>query len=196
MKGADVLEDLARYARERTEESETLSRFRALLERTQSPFSRAQYQPGHLTCSACVLSADGARAVLLHHAKLGRWLQPGGHIEAGDAAPLASARREVLEESGLRELDALPSPDGTWLLDLDIHTIPAHGAEPLHLHYDLRYALLVRSADVLLRSEESDSLRWVEISRLRELTDEESVRRLVDRAQQRFRNGQGVLPAR
>lgn len=188
MKAAEILEELARHARERAEDSETIARFRALLERTPSPFSRAQYSPGHLTCSACVLSADGARAVLLHHAKLGRWLQPGGHVEAGDAAPLDAARREVFEESGLRELDALASPGGGWLLDLDVHPIPARGSEPEHLHYDLRYAFALRGGDALLRSEESSPLRWVEVSRLRELTDEESITRLVARAQERFRN--------
>lgn len=39
--------------------------------------------------------------VLLHrHAKLGRWLPPGGHIEANEL-PDDAARREALEETGV-----------------------------------------------------------------------------------------------
>ena len=39
--------------------------------------------------------------VLLHrHAKLGKWLPPGGHIEQ-DETPPEAARREVKEETGL-----------------------------------------------------------------------------------------------
>lgn len=39
--------------------------------------------------------------VLLHlHKKLGRWLQPGGHIEL-DEGPIEAALREAKEETGL-----------------------------------------------------------------------------------------------
>src|SRR5438105_1836856 len=40
--------------------------------------------------------------VLLHyHRKLGKWLPPGGHIEDNEL-PDQAARREVLEETGIR----------------------------------------------------------------------------------------------
>jgi ADP-ribose pyrophosphatase YjhB (NUDIX family) len=56
--------------------------------------------PTHLTASAIVVGEEG---VLLHlHKKLGMWLQPGGHIEAGEA-PWDAAAREVLESRDLRE---------------------------------------------------------------------------------------------
>ena len=43
----------------------------------------------------------GEPRVLLHeHARLGRWLPPGGHIEPGEL-PDEAALREVLEETGL-----------------------------------------------------------------------------------------------
>lgn len=42
------------------------------------------------------------RRVLLHyHRKLGKWLPPGGHIEANEL-PDDAAVREVLEETGIR----------------------------------------------------------------------------------------------
>ncbi len=182
-----VLALLADYARERPAEGALLARFRALVAHTPAPFSRAQFEPGHITCSACVLSRDGARVVLLYHGKLARWLQPGGHLEAGDRGPLAAALREVREEAGLAELELLPGPDGSSLLDVDIHPIPARGAEAAHLHYDLRFALRARESERLRASAESRALRWVEVARLAELTDEESVTRLAARAQERAR---------
>jgi ADP-ribose pyrophosphatase YjhB (NUDIX family) len=42
-----------------------------------------------------------ARVLLLYHPKIGLWLPPGGHVEAGEL-PDAAAVREVLEETGVR----------------------------------------------------------------------------------------------
>jgi 8-oxo-dGTP pyrophosphatase MutT (NUDIX family) len=123
--------------------------------------------------------------LLVHHARLGRWLQPGGHVEPGDASPIASARREVLEECGLAELD----PIGSAPIDLDVHEIPGRGQEPGHLHYDLRYAFAVSGTPALRQSEESIALRWVAADGLGELTDELSVTRLVARAVAALRGG-------
>lgn len=55
----------------------------------------------HLTASGLIVDA-GARAVLLvHHRKLDGWVQPGGHLESGDATLRAAAIRELSEETGL-----------------------------------------------------------------------------------------------
>lgn len=186
MKPSELLAELALYARERGREQDApvVARFRQLLTRTAAPLSRAQFEPGHITCSACVLSADGGEVLLLHHAKLRRWLQPGGHVEPGDVAPLAAALREVREESGLASLALLPGPGGGALVDVDIHEIPARGPDPAHLHYDLRCALRACGDARLRESEESTALRWVPLARLPELTDELSVTRLVARSRE------------
>lgn len=185
MSPGGVLEELAIHAREHPEDGAVLARFRALLEDTTAPFSREQFRPGHLTCSACVLGGGGAHVLLLHHVRLDRWLQPGGHVEPGDGTPLAGALRELREESGLSVLAPLAGSGGSALVDLDIHEIPARGAEPDHLHFDLRYAFAVRGNPSLVRSEESTALRWISVAHLGELTDEESVTRLVARARAR-----------
>ena len=182
VKRAEVSAELARHAAAHPEDDAVIARFARLLEDTPAPFSRDQARPGHLTCSACVIDASRTHVLLLHHARLGRWLQPGGHAEPGDATPLAGALRELREESGLDDAAPLCGAAGSALVDLDVHDIPARGAEPAHLHYDLRYAFAAHGRPTLRLSGESIALRWVEIARLRELTDEESVTRLVARA--------------
>lgn len=114
-----------------------LDEMRALIG-TPAPFSRDQFDPGHLTASAFVTSAGGTELLLVHHAKLDLWIQPGGHFELGDVDLWGAARREIAEETGL---DALDLPDGPVLLDIDIHEIPALRGEPPHRHYDLRVHL-------------------------------------------------------
>ena len=53
----------------------------------------------HFTVAVFVVHAG--RVLLHYHRKLGRWLPPGGHIEDNEL-PDDAARREVLEETGVR----------------------------------------------------------------------------------------------
>ena len=120
--------------------------------RHTDPFDRA-IPEGHFTGSGLVMSEDGAAVLLLHHTKLQRWLQPGGHGEPGEALGEIVAAREVAEETGLqpRLHPTAPRP-----FDVDIHTIPARNLDPKHEHLDLRY-LFVADPSQVLRSEAADT---------------------------------------
>jgi len=137
------------------------ARILQLLEASAEPFSRHQYEPGHITTSAFVLDPARRNVLLIFHEKFERWLQPGGHVEEADADALASARREVHEETGLSEL----VPVEPSLLDVDVHAIPARADQPAHEHFDVRF--LFRSAE-LRASAGSDArdVRWVPIAQL------------------------------
>src|SRR5262249_54966902 len=131
---------------------------------------------GHLTGSGFVLDATRGKVLLLHHGKLNRWLQPGGHGE-GETDPRLIALREIEEETGLSAADLSPFPDER-LLDVDVHPIPARKSEPAHDHLDLRYGFVARPGAQPRLSEESRDLRWFELDRLPPGVDE-SVRRAV-----------------
>lgn len=101
-------------------------------------FARAT-MPGHVTASAIVLNASG-EVLLIHHKAIGRWFQPGGHLDPADPTLPAAARREAAEETGIAPADlhlADPAP-----IHIDIHPIPANPRkhEGPHHHYDIRYA--------------------------------------------------------
>src|SRR5436190_16951651 len=86
-------------------EADSIARFRTEWDRLDDAFAE-DADPVHVTASAIV---TGRRGVVLHlHKRLGIWLQPGGHIHAGEM-PWDAARREVFEETGL---DAR-HPEGT-----------------------------------------------------------------------------------
>jgi 8-oxo-dGTP pyrophosphatase MutT (NUDIX family) len=55
----------------------------------------------HITASAIVVSDAGDKVALHMHKRLNMWLQPGGHIEAGETAA-QGALREAEEEIRLR----------------------------------------------------------------------------------------------
>lgn len=125
------------------------------------PLRRDHFAPGHFTASAFVLAPDRAALLLVHHRKLDRWLQPGGHVEATDGDLLAAARREVLEETGIAELD-LEQPGS---FDLDVHPIPALGLELPHEHFDVRFLFRAGTSELRL-SAESKAVRWVPLAEL------------------------------
>jgi len=129
---------------------------------------------GHLTGSAWIVSADRRRTLLTHHAKLGKWLQLGGHAD-GDADLLAVALREAREESGL----TLLKPVRLGLFDVDRHRIPARGDEPEHWHHDLRFMIEADPSEPLVVSNESKALSWVDVAAVGSLNPEESMARMV-----------------
>lgn len=142
-------------------------------------FARSHFAPGHFTASAFVLSPDATSLLLILHRRLGRWLQPGGHVEPGDESVPAAARREVAEETGLVDLDEpAVGAGGGALLDLDVHPIPAHGAEPAHEHFDVRVLLRARSA-VLAPGPDVGGARWVPLAEVAAAMTDESVRRVA-----------------
>lgn len=146
----------------------------------QQACERAHFTPGHFTASAFVLSPDRRDLVLIHHKKLGIWVQPGGHVEPTDEDLLGSARREVLEEVGLSDLQSLAAPRESPLFDVDIHMIPARKADPAHEHFDVRFAFVAPTRN-LVHSEEVADLRWVPLDEVRQMGTDQSVLRAVEK---------------
>ena len=120
--------------------------------RLDDPFDQ-ELDPVHATGSAVVIGPRGV--VLLKHKRLGLWLQPGGHIDAGET-PWDAALREAHEETGLdvsfADVDAAGVPR---LVHVDVHT----GGRG-HTHLDLRYLLDGGDADPAPPEDESQEIGW------------------------------------
>jgi 8-oxo-dGTP pyrophosphatase MutT (NUDIX family) len=148
----------------------------ALCDSVADPLSRTTVAPGHFTASAFILSPDERALLLILHAKLGRWLQPGGHIDEGDADLVSAARREVREEVGIDTLELL---QGTPI-DIDVHDIPARAHEGPHQHFDLRYLFRAPSLHFEAASD-AKAARWVPLTEIDESFADGSVARVVDK---------------
>jgi 8-oxo-dGTP pyrophosphatase MutT (NUDIX family) len=129
-------------------EVDAKNRFLAELDRLSDPFDE-NADPTHITASAIVV---GARGTVLHlHKRLGRWMQPGGHVDPGETPPNA-ARRETIEELGL----TVEHPaGGPRLIHVDVHE-----AALGHTHLDLRYLLIGPADDPDPPPGESPEARW------------------------------------
>lgn len=182
-----LLELLLRYAQRHPEEAACVDRVRHLVESRTDCFERTTL-PGHLTGSAFVVSADGREVLLVHHRKLDRWLQPGGHAD-GENDLARVALREAREETGLDALQFL-DPDGAGSeptpLDIDVHAIPARPGEPPHEHHDVRFLLAARTGEKARTSEESYAVRWFPIDELASLDADESLLRMARKTRALF----------
>ena len=144
---ADLRRQIAAQAPVDARHASAIEQFVAALDRLPAPLDQSA-DPTHVTASAIVV---GPRGTVLHkHKRLGLWLQPGGHIDAGETPPDAAVR-EVLEETGMR---VAHPPTGPALVHVDVH--PAGS----HVHLDLRYLLDAGDQEPCPPPGESQDVAW------------------------------------
>jgi hypothetical protein len=157
------------------EEQEAKKTILTFIDKYPNCFERS-LEVGHITASSWLLNKDNTHALMMHHAKLGIWVQLGGHCD-GNPNPLEVSIKEAQEESGINSIVAL-SPA---IFDIDIHLVPATSKEKAHYHYDIRFLLQVTSDEPFIQNRESKELRWVSKNREELPTDSRSITRMFDK---------------
>jgi 8-oxo-dGTP pyrophosphatase MutT (NUDIX family) len=176
---------LERYQPEGTVETADIARVRALAEATDDPWRRQL--PLHVTASALIVHPATDRVLLRWHERQEAWLQVGGHGDPGESDPLAIARREAVEETGLADL--APWPDAE-IRHVVIVGVPAGKGEPAHEHADIRYFMATQAPDAVRAENENAPLRWLSLAAAHDATAEANLRETLARMERLLPLGQ------
>ncbi len=144
-----------------------------MIESLNAGIYNSRDNPEHFTASAFVVAEN--HILLMKHLKIGKWVQPGGHIEDGEY-PLQAAIRECIEETGIT-----PAPVTSEPVHIDIHTVSEN-----HHHLDIRYLMTATKSRPNPPPEESQDVAWVHFDDVRHLSDstfDEALVRLLARAE-------------
>jgi 8-oxo-dGTP pyrophosphatase MutT (NUDIX family) len=131
-------------------------------------FTSRRRFPAHVTAGALLLD-DQDRVLQVKHTILGKWLTPGGHCEPEDKSLAGTALRELIEECGVRPEDVERiGGEESLPVHISVHSIPADDArnEPLHHHFDFRYAFRALPGLAVRLNHEASDLRWTPYAEL------------------------------
>lgn len=155
---------LVRYTPFDALETLQVKQLEQFLSMSGNPYARDNLV-AHIVADAWIMNQDLAKVLLMHHAYKGAWFSPGGHCD-GNPDVLATATREIDEETGLTDIRLLSDN----LFDVNCGYVPyrekPHGAEPLHLHFDICFLFQADDQAPLTLSDEGSELRWVPVSEL------------------------------
>jgi 8-oxo-dGTP pyrophosphatase MutT (NUDIX family) len=175
---ATLAASLDRYQPEGDAEVADMQRLGTLVATVADPWRRDL--PLHATASALIVHPSTARVLLRWHQRQQAWLQVGGHGDPGETDPLAIARREAYEETGLADL--APWPDAE-IKHVAIVSVPAGKTEPPHEHADVRYIMTTGSPEAA-RAESGDApLRWLSLTEARQAISEPNLQETLARAE-------------
>lgn len=132
-----LISDIEKFTPWNDQERQDKGEFLRRLKSGEQLFTR-ENTTAHLTVCGWVVSPDRKQVLMVHHNLWKSWSWIGGHVD-GDKDLLYAARREVMEETGLKDLKALSEE----IFSLEI--LAANGHEKKgkyvssHLHLNVTY---------------------------------------------------------
>jgi len=134
-------------------------------------FTRDNHR-GHFTASGWVVSPDRKQVLMVYHNLYDSWAWMGGHAD-GEQDLLQVARREIMEESGIKNLRLL-QPE---IFSLEVLTVDGHikrgSYVSSHLHLNVTYLFEADPDEPLThKPDENSGAQWIPVDRLSQMVSE------------------------
>lgn len=173
----ELLDLLNRYRTAHMDEAAMVDKTIRFVREHEDCFER-ELAHGHVTGSAWVVNPARSHALMLHHRKLDRWFQPGGHAD-GDHDVIRVALKETSEEAGV-EPEHVRLVSGE-VFDVDVHTIYPSPTDIRHQHFDIRFLVEMDDDVPLLGNDESHDVLWVPLDEVARYNNDRSAFRMVQK---------------
>ena len=99
------------------------------------------------------------------------YLYPRGHVNSNEISPLQTAKREILEETDLKNLKQLMLSENELIpINIDTHLIEYNERLnlPSHYHLDFRYLFTVdKISRIKIEQNELSNYKWIDIYELK-----------------------------
>jgi len=130
----------------------------------------------HLTSSGFIVNKNRDKVLMIHHNIYNSWGWTGGHAD-GDSDLLEVAIKEAKEETGITNVRPIIDD----ICCIDILTVKGHIKKGKyvapHLHLSVAYVLEAdETEEVKVKEDENSGVKWVEIDKVLELTNEEHMK--------------------
>ena len=142
---------------------------------------------GHLTSTAWVVNKERTKVLMAFHNIYQSWAWLGGHND-GDLDSLHVARKEVEEESGLKEFKTvIETPFEINVMSVQSH-IKRGNFVPTHLHYNPVYLFEADENELLQhKPDENSGLKWIPNEKVIEHCSEEHVKSIYKRVMEKVK---------
>ena len=171
----ELLSLLYNYQTPYIEEAGMVAKTRHFILQNENCFDR-NLSVGHVSGSSWVVNPARTHVLLLHHRKLGMWLQPGGHAD-GDPDILRVILKETSEETGI-PYEHIYLLDNN-IFDIDVHTVHESAHDIRHTHYDIRFLVEIDDALPIPGNNESHDICWVALHEVSKFNNVLSLHRLM-----------------
>ena len=167
----DLIQQITAYVPVNEQESADKTLLLRWLQSGEDIYTRSN-QTAHLTASAWVVSPDRTQVLMAFHKIYNSWAWLGGHAD-GARDLMAVAKREALEESGLKDVKLLTSE----IVSLEILTVDGHekhGAYvPSHLHLNVTYLFEADpNAPLRVKPDENSGVAWIRMDEINQKSNE------------------------
>lgn len=143
----------------------------------------------HFTSSAFVVNKNRDKVLMIYHNIYNSWGWTGGHVD-GEEDFLAVAKREVEEETGLKNIKVLN--DGKFI---SLDTLPVFGHVKrgkyvsAHIHLSVAYLFEAdENKKIRIKPDENSNIGWQDITKAVELSTETHMKpvysKIIDKVSQ------------
>lgn len=130
----------------------------------------------HFTCSGFVLNETRDKVLMVYHNIYNSWSWTGGHAD-GELDFLSVARREVEEETGIKEIKALSNN----IISVDMLTVFGHIKRgkyvSSHMHISVAYLFEAKESELIhIKEDENSNVGWLALDTFLDSVTEEHMK--------------------